>query len=89
MSCRSPRFQVPVRRPVVGEFLVKEIPALDSVKAEHSGRTLLNVVKSRDMDVDFVLSGISGLFFKHIAVKIMTIEETLQIALDAHKGQKD
>lgn len=47
------------------------------------------MVKSRDMDVDFVLSGISGLFFKHIAVKIMTIEETLQIALDAHKGQKD
>lgn len=35
------------------------------------------MVKSRDMDVDFVLSGISGLFFKHIAVKIMTIEETL------------
>ena len=62
---------------------------MESVKAEHSGRTLLNVVKSRDMDVDFVLSGISGLFFKHIAVKIMTIEETLQIALDAHKGQKD
>ena len=41
------------------------------------------------MDVDFVLSGISSLFFKYIAVKIMTIEETLQIALDAHKGQKD
>ena len=34
VSCRSPRFQVPVRRPVVGEFLVKEIPALESVKAE-------------------------------------------------------
>ena len=44
VSCRSPRFQVPVRRPVVGEFLVKEIPALDSVKAEHSGRTLLNTL---------------------------------------------
>ena len=34
VSCRSPRLQVPVRRPVVGEFLVKEIPALDSVRAE-------------------------------------------------------
>lgn len=32
VSCRSPRFQVPVRRPVVGEFLVKEISAVDSVR---------------------------------------------------------
>ena len=33
VSCRSFRLQVPFRRPVVGEFLVKEISALDSVKA--------------------------------------------------------
>jgi len=49
-----------------------------------------------DMDIVFVLSGISSLSFSFdtdkelIAVnKVMTIEETLQIALDAHKGQKD